>query len=148
MAQKKIFGYFYPLQLGVAVRGGGEAAVHSTRSFLGQLQQDEVIAKLDFANAFNTIHRAQILKAVSREIPELYRFCHSAYSGNSLLQFGHNSVNSCTGVQQGDPLGPLLFSLSIHPILESLNSPLKFAYLDDVTLGGPAGVVNADVDNI
>ncbi|XP_063624759.1 uncharacterized protein LOC134796499 [Cydia splendana] len=40
------------------------------------------------------------------------------------------------GCQQGDPLGPALFSLAIHPILESLNSKFNAWYLDDGTLGG------------
>ena len=39
-------------------------------------------------------------------------------------------------VQQGDPMGSLLFCLAIHPILLSLSSPLRIAFMDDVTLGG------------
>ena len=35
------------------------------------------------------------------------------------------------GVQQGDPLGPLLFSSTIQPLLESLANPLTLGFLDD-----------------
>ena len=39
-------------------------------------------------------------------------------------------------MQQGDPLGPLLFSLSIHKLCAKLKSELAVFYLDDGTLGG------------
>jgi len=49
------------------------------------------------------------------------------------------------GPQQDDPIGPLLFSNTIQPLLESLESELPLGYLDDLTLGGPQSVVAADV---
>ena len=39
-------------------------------------------------------------------------------------------------MQQGDPLGPLLFRLTLHCQCEQLRSPLCVMYLDDVTVGG------------
>ena len=42
---------------------------------------------------------------------------------------------SAEGVQQGDPLGPLLFCLCIHRMSTLLQSELSF-FLDDTTLGG------------
>ena len=33
------------------------------------------IVKLDFSNAFNSIKRDSVLKAVSDKIPQLYKFC-------------------------------------------------------------------------
>ena len=46
------------------------------------------------------------------------------------------SISSAEGVQQGDPLGPLLFCLVLHQRGLHLKSDLKVLYLDDVTLGG------------
>jgi len=109
---------------------------------------DEVIVKLDFSNAFNTISRAAVLYAVSNQIPELYRFCFAAYGDTSVLQFGQEVISSAEGVQQGDPLGPLLFCLTLQPILSSLSSKLRLGYLDDVTLGGSINTVNLDVQLI
>ena len=49
------------------------------------------------------------------------------------------------GIQQGDPLGPLLFCLCVHPLLESIIAPLCIGYMDDLTLGGPAPMVSQAV---
>jgi len=52
------------------------------------------------------------------------------------------------GPQQGDPFGPLLFCLSIHPLLQSLSSSLSIGFLDDVILGDDATSVAKDVDSV
>jgi len=74
-----------PRQMGAGVKGGCEAAVHATLRFLGSLQPGSVIAKLDFSNAFNCLHRDSMLEAVSQQIPEIYNYCHSAYTHHSIL---------------------------------------------------------------
>lgn len=137
-----------PLQLGLGTPGGCEAAVHATRRFLLNMPDDYVIAKLDFSNAFNCVHRDTMLLSVTKFVPEIYRFCHLSYNNTSFLKFYSHTILSQEGAQQGDPLGPLLFCLSIHPLLLSCNSDLKIAYMDDITLGGPASTVATDVSNI
>ncbi len=52
------------------------------------------------------------------------------------------------GPQQGDPLGPLTFSNTTHPLLDSMEAELTLGYLDDVTLGGPQGVIAKDVQRV
>jgi hypothetical protein len=42
--------------------------------------------------------------------------------------------NTETGVQQGDPLGPVLFCLALHPVIKSLKSEFNVWYLDDGVL--------------
>ena len=49
-------------------------------------------------------------------------------------------------VQQGDPLGPLLFCLCIHHMGSQLPSELYFFYLDDGTLGGSEEDLRHDVE--
>ena len=50
--------------------------------------------------------------------------------------------------QQGDPLGPLLFCNTIHPLLQSLEENLSLGFLGDLSLGGPESVVADDVSKI
>ena len=47
-----------------------------------------------------------MLEAVLSEIPEIYNFCHLAYSESSTLLFNEFKILSEEGPQQGDPLGP------------------------------------------
>lgn len=125
-----------PRQLGYGVRGGAEAAVHAARKFLSNMDPDHALVKLDFRNAFNSIHRDSMLEAVRDLSPTIYPFVHSVYSSPSLLRWGDRTISSAEGVQQGDPLGPLLFCLTIHRHSLELRSEVCIMYLDDITLGG------------
>jgi len=140
--------YFHPHQLGVGIPGGCEAAIHSARRYLEALPTDHVLVKLDFTNAFNSLHRYDMLLATHSRIPEIYAYCHSAYSQSSILFYGPYTISSEEGPQQGDPVGPLLFCNTIQPMLTSLKSQLNLGFLDDVSLGGPVNTVAADVAQI
>jgi len=84
----------------------------------------QVLLKLDFRNAFNSVRRDSILEAIALHTPSLYRYVESAHGEGSVLKFGEFNVASVEGVQQGDPLGPLLFCLTTHSLLYSLDSEL------------------------
>ena len=137
-----------PVQVGVGTPGGCEAAVHASRRFLAHMAEDAMLVKLDFTNAFNSIRRDVMLKTVADELPEIYRFCTLSYGSPTALQFGSQTVWSEEGAQQGDPLGPLLFCLTIQPLLESLKSELVIGFMDDVTVGGRSKMVADDVKTI
>jgi hypothetical protein len=141
-------GYLTPTQLGVGVSSGCEAAIHATRRFITHMPADYVVVKLDFANAFNSIRRDVILQAIAKILPDIYRFCHLAFQQSSILQYGQHAIESQEGVQQGDPLGPLLFCLAAQPLLTSTSSILTLGYMDDFTLGGPMATVASDVTTI
>ena len=113
--------------------------------FLANMPSDYLLAKLDFSSAFNNIYRVAMLSAVAEHVPSIYQFCLSSYEKTTLLKFSSNIILPQEGCQQGDPLGPLLFCLAIHPLIVSCNSSLKMAFMDDVTLGGPAATVASDV---
>ena len=54
-----------------------------------------------------------------------------------------NLIWSDSSVQQGDPLGPLLYSLAIHDIVSFMKSNFTVWYLDDATItGDPRSVCN------
>ena len=76
-----------------------------------------------------------------RHLPGLSAWMESCYSGQALLLLGNEVVHSCYGVQQGDPLGPLGFALTLHPIIQRIRTAiptlaLNAWYLNDGTLSG------------
>ena len=127
-----------PLQLGYGTPLGSEAAVHSARQFVASLSQDQVFLTLDFKNAFNSVRRDKVLQSATcrQHIPEVFPYVYSCYSTPSTLRFAHSYLSSAEGVQQGDPLGPLLFCLAIHPLILQLKAEFRVFYLDDGSLGG------------
>jgi len=89
-----------------------------------------------------------MLRSVTSIVSGIYRFCHLAYSQPSVLRFDTRTILSQEGPHQGDPLGPLLFCVYIHPDLQRPQSELVAGYMDDLTLGGPAEIVAADINHI
>lgn len=135
-----IFGHH---QVGVSTVGGVEASVHAVRRATEQYADDPgmVMLKVDFKNAFNLICRTEFLAEVKLHLPELFAWAAFSYSFPSLLIFGHVHLESQTGVQQGDPLGPLLFSLALHKLVRIIAQRvpglvINLWYLDDGTLIG------------
>ena len=140
--------YLAPLQLGYGTPHGSEAAVHAARIYLQNLPNDHLLLKLDFKNAFNCLRRDRMLTVVGEKVPELLPLVHSAYSSPSHLFIGNEIIQSSEGVQQGDPLGPLLFCLTIHSIVSQLRSELWIFYMDDGTLGGSLDDVVDDLHTV
>ena len=93
--------YLSPIQLGVGVPGGAEAALHCLRRYVNTMADDEIIVKLDFANAFNTLRRYTLMKSIAKLIPEIYCFVHATYCGEPILQFMNRKIHSLKGPQQG-----------------------------------------------
>jgi len=71
-------------------------------------------------------------------------YVSASYESPSSLAFGQFILSSEEGVQQGDPLGPLLFSMALDGVLRLPNFYLAEAYLDDVVLGGKAESLGAE----
>ena len=100
------------------------------------------IGIVDFSNAFNTLYRIRIHEGLVAYAPSLLPYFAWAYGSPAqlLLSNGYKICESETGIRQGDPLGPLYFSLGIDAILRELR--LEFpgahalAYLDDITIVG------------
>jgi hypothetical protein len=152
-----------PYQFGFGVAGGGEALVHCVRQWVERASstQDDtarVALCLDFENAFNLIERDTFLSVCRREFPELVGFAEFCYAEETELLFAGCPVSSCTGVQQGDPLGPLLFCLCLREMLsrafaeQRIPAPgpdfLPHFFLDDGVLCGRAECVRAALQAI
>ena len=134
-----------PKQLGFGTPLGAEAIVHAARFFLSGMDEGKLMVKLDFQNAFNCIRRDLMLQRTLEKAPTVFPLAFTSYSQPSLLFFGNYSINSCEGVQQGDPLGPLLFCIAIHDLISAIRSEFAVFYLDDGTLGGSLEDVTSDL---
>jgi len=124
-----------PTQLGVGVKGGCEALIHAARHFLTNKDLDEAFVKLDFVNAFNSVRRDSLFEAVAQHRPDLLEYVLSSYATASVLWVGDSYIMSAEGIQQGDPLGPLLFCLALNGPLLKIQAEFVSGYLDDVGLG-------------
>ena len=113
---------FSSKQLGVGVKGGAESIINATKSTFEELQfsQDEGKVQINSKNAFNSIKRSQILKPAVILRQCLASFAIFCYSKHCHHFYSNKSVPSQTGVKQGDPLGPLLLSLNLWPIIEEI----------------------------
>ena len=98
-----------PWRISFGVRGGGEAVIHVARCYVLHLPPGYAPVKLDFKNAFNSVHRYKMLKAVLDLSPRIYQCVYSASSTPSSLFWRDETLQSIEGVQQGDPRGLLYF---------------------------------------
>jgi hypothetical protein len=134
-----------PVQLGFGTQGGCEAAVDAASEFIRGNQSKNVLLEIDMKNAFNSIHRDKLLSVVRNRTPGLYKFIWQAYANESRLFYEGAVIASSTGIQQGDPAGPALFSLGVDAVARQARSPLNIWYLDDALIGGNQDDVLSDI---
>jgi len=143
--------FLSPLQLGVGIPNAIEAisrAVLAVRGLHG-LEDDYTEVSVDLLNAFNLVERDTMLSLVRIHNPSIYAWVSWCYSSASNLFYRDDlTLQSRCGAQQGDNLGPYLFSLVLQPILSRLKRSfpglyLNVWYLDDGKLIGKKSDVEA-----
>eukprot|EP00731_Ephydatia_muelleri_P021465 Em0014g56a len=149
----KFSTFFQPSQFGVACKAGVERVVHNLRKCIddGWMSGDFVVCKVDMSNAFNRVSRQVVLDECSSFFPELLPWVSWCYGSHSLLWHSMGTISSQSGVQQGDPLGPMLFALVLHKLVSSIeadddciNLSFNAWYLDDgILVGERSAVVRA-----
>ena len=140
-----------PHQLGVGVRGGLEAIIHSMRHVVEGGQVDTMVLQLDLINAFNCCDCDSAFHVVEDIFPDILQWVLTCYGSDAELIFGKTIISSTTGFHQGDPLAGFLFSLTLHPIVEMIQQqvPTLIAnewYLDDGGVAGQKEELQAVVD--
>jgi hypothetical protein len=101
-----------PLQLGVGTPGGAENIGHAINAALRSDPGSTVALSHDWANAFNTIHRADVFATVTSRHHSLVPFTNLLYGAHSTVRFfsGNDSgtvdVVSAPGYAKETPSGP------------------------------------------
>ena len=139
-----------PLQVGVGGQGPwAQAAVLTVREWTKALRggSPNVLVKVDIANAFNSINRSTCLQGIRSLAPGLSSWSTWCLSQQTHVCWDGVTIPCTTGVQQGDPCAPALFSAGIHGALEDIahRYPVirQVWYLDDGVLFGPPSAVEA-----
>jgi hypothetical protein len=106
------------------------------RDVLSKHAQSELaLLKIDFSNAFNRVDRQVFMQATVKEFPGLANWTNWCYSQKSILLYDHRElIDSSSGVQQGDPLGPLYFCFALASLVEEirlLGPVYQKWYMDD-----------------
>lgn len=110
-----------------------------------------MFVKLDFSNAFNSVCRDAKQEAVALQAPSLLGYIDSPYGDVTCLKPGEFVVDSAEGIQQGDPLSPLLCFLTIQLLLLNIQSKYVSGYLhdfDDIGVRGEPKMVADDVTRL
>lgn len=143
MVTPEVVTYLSPLQMGVGIPNGTVAIVHAARliSDVDGTDKSKVLLKVDFKNAFNTVSREKMFEVVRRVCPKLSAWTEFCYASKPYLFIGKETIRSTQGVQQGDPLGPIFFSLVLHDLVLKIQSQvptldLQGWYIDDGTVIG------------
>ena len=126
-----------PTQIGIGVHGACEAAVYTIRRHVINHNENRLIVKLNLKNAFNSVRRDHLLR--------IARLAHLANSSPSTVLASGHPICSAIGIEQGDPLGPVLLAMAVDEVASSLSSEINIWYLDDATLGGRDESVFVDI---
>ncbi|GJY68723.1 putative reverse transcriptase domain-containing protein [Tanacetum coccineum] len=138
--RKEMSKYLGDFQFGVGVLSGTEAVLHGANRFLNKFHSDGSLAMLtiDFSNSFNLVDRTTLLYEVRNRCPSISQWVDFLYGQSARLYVGDDHIWSTTGVQQGDPLGPLLFALVLHPLIHRIRDCCQLLfhawYLEDGTI--------------
>ena len=127
-------------------KAGGVKLVHSVRMMLEQ-RPDFICAKLDFANAFNSVARARIIRELAKHPTLSHLAQHAAIvlaPSNGLESGGRLWGEASEGTTQGDPESGAYFCIAMQEFVVEADRRLaeaggfaRFGWDDGYLLGPP-----------
>ena len=91
------------------------------------------------------LRKDNMLIGVEELAPSLLPYVHLAYCSPTSLFCGNKTIEPSEGVQQGDPLGTLLFCLTIYHQSIQLGPEFRVFHLHDGLLGSKVEEINHDL---
>ena len=118
---------------------GSKHRMGARRSFIRHVSDrhrsgvNKVAPSVEISNAFNLVNRSAVLRAARVHFHSFAPWIDCSYGHHSVLFTGSSMaasqvVSSSGRVQQGDPLGPVLFALGIHPVIAEARAATEALY--------------------
>ena len=126
-----------PIQLCAGHLAGCEAAVHAMKSIFEE-DETEAILLVDAANAFNNLNRSVALRNIHSMCPPLAKILTNCYRNSSMMFVQGETLLSCEGTTQGDPLAMAMFALASVPLIKKIETEgaQQAWFADDASAGG------------
>ena len=125
------------LQLCASQQAGCEVAVHAMRQLFND-NDSQAVLLVDATNAFNTLNCQAALLNIHSLCPPLAKILTNTYRSDVQLYIDGETLYSCEGTTQGDPLAMAIYGIGILPLVNQLNSlsATQVWYVDDATAAG------------
>ena len=116
ISRVKASGFFWPLSAWCGLPSRAEKLVQGLCRCISEhwVDDDFIACKIDLSNAFN-----EISGPTSQNFSDGFCLC---YGQHPTLWHSVGTLSSEQGVQQWNPLGPILFSLVLHKLVRSIAS--------------------------
>ena len=85
-----------PLQVGVGLPGATEAIIHKVREWMRNPPPEHALLQMDFADAYNTIGRTAMFKAIAQRCPKFLPYATFCYGASTPLVADGFCIESCT----------------------------------------------------
>ena len=103
---------------------------------------------MDVSSAFQGVDRPCVLRTSETDAPTLFNFQRLTLTKSAPLYASGRMLYSEAGVPQGCPMGPVGYSLGVHPVIREVSAKMGLVwnvwYLDDgILVGDPDKVGGA-----
>ena len=118
------------MQLCAGQETGCKAAVHAMNCIFSKADAEGLLL-VDETNAFNCLNRQSTLMNVQSLCPAFAKALTNIYGESADLVIDGETIKSCEGTTQGDPLAMGMYVLGILPLIKDLDNIFKQVWYAD-----------------